>query len=147
MLCQNLSLAWRSYVARRHGIPRITLGLLVAWAGILRMEAQPQSVPDPKFWMPNGPVNAIVATSNTLYLGGDFLFIGPQTGPVAVFDSTSGQLLSKGISVGGVVKAVVPDGAGGWYIGGTFTNIGGIAITNLAHIGGDLNLDKTFDAK
>jgi hypothetical protein len=34
----------------------------------------------------------------------------------------------------GAVRAVAPDGAGGWYIGGQFTAVGGQPRRNLAHI-------------
>jgi len=119
---------------------------MVLWAGALHLEAQPSPTPDQKFWMPNGPINSIVATNNTVYLGGDFTYVGPHTGPIAVFDATTGQLLSKNLAVGGTLKAVVPDGNGGWYVGGTFTNIAGISITNLAHLDGSLNLDTSFNA-
>ena len=36
--------------------------------------------------------------------------------------------------VNGVVECSAADGAGGRYIGGSFTSVGGVARTNLAHI-------------
>src|SRR5262249_15462179 len=36
--------------------------------------------------------------------------------------------------VNGTVLAAVSDGAGGWYIGGQFTSVGGSARSNLAHV-------------
>ena len=36
--------------------------------------------------------------------------------------------------VDGTVKAVISDGSGGWYIGGTFISVGGLGRSNLAHI-------------
>ncbi len=50
-------------------------------------------------------------------------------------------MTGNGLLVGGQIKAVVPDGAGGWHVGGTFTNIGPFAITNIAHILPSLGLD------
>jgi hypothetical protein len=111
------------------------------------MEAQPLASPDPRFWIPNGPIYSIVATSNNVYLGGDFTYVGPHTGPMALFDSASGQLLTGSSLVGGQVKAVVADGAGGWFIGGVFTNIAGMAITNLAHLNAHFTLDPGFNAR
>ena len=97
--------------------------------------------------MPNGPINAIAASSDTVYLGGDFSYIGPRTGPMGVFNSATGQLLTGPSQIGGQLKAVVSDGAGGWFIGGIFTNIGPVAITNLAHLNANFAVDQGFNAK
>ncbi len=120
---------------------------------VSRLHCQPAALSDPKFWFPAGPVNAILATNDTVYLGGDFSYVGPHTGPVALFDQAAGALLAappriNGTpGVNGVVKAVVSDGSGGWFIGGTFTGIGTLAITNLAHLNPDLTPDPGWNAK
>ena len=36
--------------------------------------------------------------------------------------------------------AVASDGAGGWYIGGYFTAVGGLPRSNLAHVASDLSV-------
>ena len=98
--------------------------------------------------MTDGPVNAIASTNGTVYLGGDFSYVGPRTGPMALFDQASGGLLSSTPPrINGVLKAVVPDGAGGWFVGGTFTRVGSAAITNVAHLNPDLTLDARWNAK
>ncbi len=51
-----------------------------------------------------------------------------------MFNQASGALQAVPPLINGVVKAVVPDGSGGWFIGGTFTSIGSAAITNVAHL-------------
>src|SRR5260370_35813911 len=45
----------------------------------------------------------------------------------------------------GLVQAVAPDGSGGWYIGGLFTHVGGVARNNIAHISADRSVDPNFD--
>ena len=45
------------------------------------------------------------------------------------------------VDQGTSVRAIVPDGSGGWYVGGDFTKVGGIDRTDLVHI----NADKTVD--
>ena len=42
--------------------------------------AQPSMDPRRDFWRPDGPVNAILFTNDTVYLGGRFSYIGPETG-------------------------------------------------------------------
>ena len=41
------------------------------------------------------------------------------------------------------VHVVVPDGSGGFYIGGEFTNVGGLTRNNIAHILSDGTVDET----
>ena len=45
---------------------------------------------------------------------------------------------------GGAVQAAIADGAGGWYIGGTFTSVGGVGRPGLAHLLADGTLDTAF---
>ncbi len=46
---------------------------------------------------------------------------------------------------GGFVSASVPDGAGGFYIGGAFGEVGGQPRKNIAHILADGSVDPAFD--
>ena len=78
-------------------INRFTIaGKLIAFACyctfVSQLHSQPAALSDPKFWFPAGPVNAILATNNTVYIGGDFSYVGPHTGPVALFDQAAGEL-------------------------------------------------------
>jgi hypothetical protein len=84
----------------------------------------------------DGSVNAMVVSGNLLYIGGDFTHLGRATGCGVPIDAVTGlEPSSFAQMVGDVgVQAVVPDGAGGWYIGGYFSSIGGVARSNLAHI-------------
>jgi hypothetical protein len=91
----------------------------------------------PDAYATNGVVRASALAGNVLYIGGDFTWVGYPTGPCALVDRTSGApspafpLLDAFSSI---VHAAVPDGAGGWYVAGEFSYIGGIARQNLAHI-------------
>jgi len=134
-----------------------TAGKLIAFACyctvVSQLHSQPAALADPRFWFPAGQVNAILATNNTVYIGGNFSYVGPHTGPVALFDQAAGGLQAappriNGTSgVNGVVKAVVPDGSGGWFIGGAFTGIGTLAVTNVAHLLPNLTPDTGWNAK
>ena len=46
---------------------------------------------------------------------------------------------------GGSVCAAVADGAGGWFIGGDFTSVGGVPRRHLAHIRADGTLDPVWN--
>jgi hypothetical protein len=49
--------------------------------------------------------------------------------------------------VAGTVYAVAPDGSGGWYVGGSFTHVGGTPRSNLAHVFADQSLFAQFMEK
>ena len=78
-----------------------------------------------------GPVRAVVESNGTLYIGGEFTYVGPATGAAAPVDATTGQLLAVP-GVDGSVRAVVSDGAGGWFIGGDFVRVGDRPRAGLA---------------
>src|SRR5215471_5177660 len=67
----------------------------------------------------DGAVFTAIRTGGTLIVGGSFGYIGPATGAAAPI---------------GAVDAVVSDGSGGWFIGGSFTSVLGSPRTNLAHV-------------
>src|SRR5262245_32807391 len=78
-----------------------------------------------------GGVVASVATSgSTAYLGGNFDYVGPETGSFVPVDSASGDLVSPWPVVGGDVYTSIDDGLGGWYVGGSFTSIGTTHVEN-----------------
>jgi len=47
--------------------------------------------------------------------------------------------------VNGIIRASVPDGAGGFYIGGDFTRVGGVARNHIARILSNGTLDPTWN--
>ena len=84
---------------------------------------------------PNATVYAIArGADGTTYLGGDFTLWGPRTGGLGALATTDGAVDHNFPPVTGKVWAIQSDGAGGWFIGGTFTAVGGLARTNLAQI-------------
>ena len=77
------------------------------------------STPDEQVWITNGAVDATaIGPDGTTYIGGNFTYVGPVTGCGAALDATSGARDTAFPLVNGHVYAAVPDGAGGFYIGG-----------------------------
>ena len=113
---------------------------------ISQLHGQPAAFPNSQFWLTDGPVNAILATNGVVYIGGDFSYVGPHTGPLVLFDQTTGGLQAVPPPINGTIKTVVSDGAGGWFVGGTFTSIGTTAITDVAHLNRDLTPDTSWNA-
>ena len=131
---------------------QMTVALLLCVPSTANAAALPDT-PD-RTVVTDGDVHAIVRAGDTLYLGGLFTRVGPRTGPGVEVGldgirhpdvpevSGAGPSLVPGTGAG--LRAVVADGAGGWYIGGCFNHVGAIARTNLAHILADHTIDPGF---
>ena len=112
------------------------LGLFAPWAltiaflGFMATIGWPQqvvalsSIPNEDTWIANDTVNAIADNGTTIIIGGDFTYVGPYTGHGVPLDASSGSPKTPYPKVDGDVYAVVPDGSGGWYIGGAFARVG-----------------------
>jgi hypothetical protein len=120
--------------------------VLALLAGLMGL-AQPVQASAPllaDLWVPNGPVMASLISGSTLYIGGDFTYIGPPTGGFAALNSSGAPDLSLP-PVNGSVYAIAADGAGGWYLGGSFSAVGGHPRNNLAHLLADKSLDFAWN--
>ncbi|MFA6468516.1 MAG: T9SS type A sorting domain-containing protein [Bacteroidota bacterium] len=98
------------------------------------------------YWQTDGTVSTILrdAQTNSIYIGGNFQYVGPYTGSVIKVDSVNGDRSLTFPQCNGVVYAVISDGSGGYYVGGEFTQIGGVNRTNIAHIKADHSIDAGF---
>ena len=121
--------------------------LALAWlTGLWGATGLAATEPDTRAWITDGTVHAITRFGPTVYLGGDFSYIGPNTGLGASLDARNGQAETKFARVdgGNAVYAAVSDGAGGWFIGGNFTRVGTAVRNNLAHVKNDGSVDELF---
>jgi len=91
-------------------------------------------------WVTNGPVNSIVYDASSIYIGGNFTQVGPRTGSAVEIDAGTAAVRQPYLQVQGAVYRVVPDGQGGWYLGGRFGSVKGVPRNNLAHIDADGNV-------
>ena len=121
-----------------------TACLAPATAGAVLPQPPPaRPLPNPAF-VTDGAVNALARSGDTIYLGGDFTRIGPPTGGGTVLDPGNGLRASRFPDVRGTGFAIVGDGAGGYYIGGRFTHVGGLPRKNLAHVLASGAVDPSF---
>jgi hypothetical protein len=127
----------------RHGLPIrsirgdvMTRLLLLVLMTFLVPAASAQVLRD-ALWVTNGGVYASTVVGNTLYLGGTFSRVGPATGGLMPVLATTGVPLQAPLLVDGTIKAIVSDGAGGFYVGGLFRHINGLARNSLARISAD----------
>ena len=118
-----------------HAQPARARALLLSAIAVLAMlpATVRAQVPDANRWLVDGDVSAIVPWGNTVYVGGSFGYVGPNTGGWAEVDG-NGHATPLLPRLDGEVTAMIGDGAGGWFIGGSFTHVAGVARPGLAHV-------------
>ncbi|TGL21728.1 hypothetical protein EHQ46_07700 [Leptospira yanagawae] len=99
---------------------------------------------------PNFSINSALVEPTRVLLGGDFNYVGPNVGNVAVLQTDSGLLHEKTscpyLEVSGNANVSISDGAGGFYIGGSFVSMRGETKNKIAHILPNCKLDPNFNA-
>jgi hypothetical protein len=142
---------------RMHGrLAVLTLSVLFAAVNVAPASAAATASPPDVTYVTNGPVQAVLRAGDSIYVGGQFDRVGPRTGPgVEVgldgsqhhgIPEVAGAGATSLLGSGGAINAVAADGAGGWYIGGLFSHVGGLERSNVAHILADHSVDPAFDA-
>lgn len=96
-------------------------------------------------WIANDTVRSLAVHDGTLYVGGTFDFVGHPTGGLAALDPDTGDLLGGLPSVSRHVSTMVPDGEGGWYVGGNFVQLDDTRRQYLAHVEANGSIDPAFD--
>lgn len=101
-------------------------------------------------WVADGQVRALADTGSGTYLGGDFSTMSLQAAGFAVTDPTTADSW-RGVNrtfpvINGAVHAVISDGAGGWFVGGSFSQVidAYTTLTNLLHVNADGSIDPNF---
>ena len=117
--------------------------IIISLAAVL--QAMPPDTCNQNTWVTNGPVYAIAPAGDKVYIGGDFTQVGPYTGSGVPINSLTGAPVPVFPKINGRVNAVCDDGKGGWFVGGLFTSVDGLARNNIAHILSNGSLDPAWD--
>jgi trimeric autotransporter adhesin len=136
--------AYSQMPRRRFSFPGLVISSLVFAANVSLSQTLLKNFPST-----DGFVSAIVSSGDTVFIGGTFSYVGPSTGNCVALDATTGGVNSNfpaltGFYYEGEVYAVVPDGSGGWYVGGAFTYVAGTTRKYFAHINSDMNVDMNW---
>ncbi len=130
-------------------VPAIVLAMLLAGiplpfiSHVQEVEAQPNA-PRPDGCVTDGEVFAVATSPTATYIGGDFSHVGPRTGHGVSINADTGELSRVLPFVNDDVRTAIPDGAGGFYIGGDFTEVDHQSRMHLAHILSDGTLDLAW---
>ena len=134
-------------------LSRLRAPLLVGAACLFILAADPaahaalSSKPDTTY-VTDGTVNGVARTAKRIFIAGFFSQVGPRTGPWVTISRTSGKFdpAMPQVSGGnGEVAAIIRDGAGGFYIGGNFTHVGGVPRNDVAHIRANKTVDPNWN--
>lgn len=127
-------------------IVALAVGLGLVGAATVRLGAEPSATP-PLDWLFDRTVTSTARIGNTLYVGGWFKTIRPAAAPIAnhfhELNATTGAVVPSIIPpANGSVTALTPDGTGGYYLAGAFTNIGS---NRVVHIMANGAVDPAFN--
>lgn len=121
-------------------LKRATLVLvaLVVNATVLRAQTCDSNAfaPDSLQFATDGSINAALKVGNKLFVAGRFSVIGKATGSFIGIDTSSGHPVNQATwpKILGTVYAAIPDGTGGWFVGGQFSQVGDSLRSNLVRI-------------
>lgn len=79
-------------------------------------------------------VSSLFLNNNKLYVGGKFTNYGYFKQYGALLNNIDSTFSKQFSEPNGIVYASIPDGLGGWFIGGNFTMVGDSVRTNIAQI-------------
>ncbi|MFU8806084.1 MAG: PQQ-binding-like beta-propeller repeat protein, partial [Bradymonadaceae bacterium] len=99
-----------------------------------------QGDPSVGFPVADGNIRAMAVDDEYLYLGGNFSYLGPLTGQLGVFDRVDASPKAGWPRISGSVQDVIPDGEGGWYIGGCMSQVGSVQTHGLVRLRPDLSV-------
>ncbi len=88
------------------------------------------------WWQPDGPVYSVVEdeANGVVYVGGAFEKVGPPMFGGTPLDRNTGLPVHTAPLPNGQAYDVVPDGQGGYYMGGEFTAVDGQPRNRVAHV-------------
>ncbi|MBX2978023.1 MAG: PQQ-binding-like beta-propeller repeat protein [Flavobacteriales bacterium] len=88
------------------------------------------------WWQPDGPVYSVVEdeANGVVYVGGAFNKVGPPMFGGTPLDRSTGLPVHTAPLPNDQAYDVVPDGQGGYYLGGAFTAVDGQPRNRIAHV-------------
>ena len=140
---------------KKRFLRRVCLFSLPAFLLLLAQSSAAQKPVDSLTFSTDGTVYATAMQGNDLYLGGSFNYVGKKTGTVAFFHNGStmpdysmplfGMISPLVDGENSETRTIIPDGKGGWFVGGVFEKVNNRRHFYLVHILPDKQLDEGFN--
>ncbi len=127
-----------------------TLALAVALAGVASAAFAQHRPVSALNWAFGGTVHTVARAGRVAFVGGRFNAVASRhnvTGGFAVVSPATSQRALRAVRVHGTVNAIVPDGSGGWFVGGHFTFVGQDRRLQIAHILANGRLDPAWSGR
>jgi hypothetical protein len=136
--------------SRAAGVLRLLMAAVVICAAGATYLAAAWATADPSarvLWVTDGDVRAVTRSGSHIFIGGNFTRVMERRGGAIELDTSTGSARDPFPYVaGGVVRTIVKDGAGGWFVGGSFDHVDGAPRARLAHILASGLLDTGWQA-
>lgn len=101
-------------------------------------------------WIIDGTVSEATRAGDVVFLGGSIRTAAPTSkrvfGAVAMHTG-SAEALFPALAFDDDVHVVIPDGVGGWFVGGEFSNIGDVDRDRLVRLTASGTIDLTWNAR
>jgi hypothetical protein len=101
-------------------------------------------------WAFGGTVHTVARAGRVAVVGGRFNGVAPRTlvtGGFALVSAETGRRALHHPRIHGNVNAIVPDGSGGWFVGGHFTIVGSERRPQIAHVLADGRIDAAWSGR
>jgi len=122
-------------------MPHIATRLGVDW------DPRPTNSLQRNLWLPDKAPTRFETSWNRLYATGSFANFGQSAGGSARFALSDATLDVGWPRTDGIIRSILSDGAGGWFIAGTFNRIESYSRPLLAHVLPNGLVDPAFDAQ
>ncbi|MEZ5419889.1 MAG: hypothetical protein R2708_21445 [Vicinamibacterales bacterium] len=93
------------------------LAALLVWSPLASAYAQPAALGPPvETWRPYGRLETLSIDGTTLYAGGAFDYVGPDTGGFGIVEASDPAAINTAANLTNGASAITPDGNGGWFV-------------------------------
>ncbi|MEP7319257.1 MAG: delta-60 repeat domain-containing protein, partial [Panacibacter sp.] len=93
----------------------------------------------------NSTVYKLLARGDSVFVGGSYTRLGLRTDYLGSITTGSGNADQSMPVANGQIRSISPDGTGGWYVAGFFTQIGGVSRSYVARLNPDKTVNVSFN--
>jgi len=122
-------------------LPRMSMVIIYLLLAFFEQQIYSQQLLQNRYAF-NGKVNTVEVGDNTLFVGGDFDFVGQPVRNLTMIDVNTNLANLNLPTTDNDIYGIIPDNLGGWYIYGSFSMVGDSIRKSVAHILPDYSVDS-----